>query len=170
MPVCQVASEVIPKLIRQSAPYVDSHFLRPLSHRRNSYYYDRNIVPLLATLNFVAITITALGAEKFFERGLLTLNIAFVEISIRMATDKHLPSVPYQIKLQRVLNEYFFGLLFLVLESNLVFELQRYGYGQLAGPIDILAASGVITHNIWTLYDYYVISRRPTRRRSAENK
>ena len=135
----------------------------PLPRSRNSYYYDRNIVPLLALLNFVAITITALGAEKFFERGLLTLNIAFVEISIRMATDKHLPSVPYQIKLQRVLNEYFFGLLFLVLESNLVFELQRYGYGALAGPIDIFAASAVSTHNVWTLYDYYVVSRRRAR-------
>lgn len=132
-------------------------------YSRNSYYYDRNIVPLLALLNFVAITITALGADKFFERGLLTLNITFVEISIRMATDKHLPSVPYQIKLQRVLNEYFFGLLFLVLESNLVFELHRYGCGELAGPIDTFAASAVFIHNAWTMYDYYILSRRRAR-------
>lgn len=129
--------------------------------KRNSYYYDRNIVPLLGMLNLVAITITGLGADQFFERGLLTLNIAFVEVNIRMATDKHLPSVPYQIKLQRVLNEYFFGLLFLVLESNFVFELHRYGYGNITGVIDLLAACTVLTHNIWTLYDYYVISRRP---------
>lgn len=127
--------------------------------RRSSYYYDRNIVPLLAMLNLVAITITALGADEFFQRGLLTLNITFVEISIRMATDKHLPSVPYQIKLQRVLNEYFFGLLFLVLESNLVYELQRYGYADITGTIDLLAACTVFTHNVWTLYDYYVVSR-----------
>ena len=77
-----------------------------------------------------------------------------------MATDKHLPSVPYQIKLQKVLNEYFIGLLFLVLESNVVFELQRYGLGHFSGPIDFLAAGSVLTHNIWTLYDYYVVSRR----------
>eukprot|EP00977_Amphora_coffeiformis_P018624 scaffold6611_cov150-Amphora_coffeaeformis.AAC.5 len=128
--------------------------------RRNSHYYDRNIVPLLAMLNLVALTITGLGADKFFERGLLTLNIAFVEISIRMATDKNLPSVPYQIKLQKVLNEYFFGLLLLVLESNLVFELHRYGLGRFSGPIDLLAAGTVLTHNMWTLYDYYVVSRR----------
>ena len=48
--------------------------------QRESSYYDRNIVPLLAMLNFVAISICALGAEEFFQRGLLTLNIAFVEI------------------------------------------------------------------------------------------
>lgn len=111
-------------------------------------------------LNLVALTITALGADKFFERGLLTLNIAFVEISIRMNTDQRLPSVPYQIKLQKVLNEYFFGLLFLVLESNLVFELNRYGLGAFSGPIDIIAAGTVFIHNIWILYDYYVVSRR----------
>ena len=56
--------------------------------RRNSCYYDRNVVPLLGMLNFVAITITALGADEFFQRALLILNIAFVEISIRMSTDK----------------------------------------------------------------------------------
>lgn len=128
--------------------------------RRSSYYYDRNIVPLLGMLNLVAITITALGADEFFQRGLLTLNIAFVEVNIRMATDKHLPSVPYQIKIQRVLNEYFYGLLFLVLESNLVFELHRYGYTRITGPIDFLAALVVTIHNIWTVYDYYVVSRR----------
>ena len=42
---------------------------------RNSSYYDRNIIPLLAMLNFVAISITFLEAQRFFERGLLTLNI-----------------------------------------------------------------------------------------------
>jgi len=42
---------------------------------RNSSYYDRNIMPLLGMLNFVAISITALEPERFFERGLLTLNI-----------------------------------------------------------------------------------------------
>jgi hypothetical protein len=136
--------------------------------QRNSYYYDRNIVPLLGMLNLVAITITGLGADEFFQRGLLTLNIAFVEISIRMATDKHLPSVPYQIKLQRVLNEYFFGLLFLVIESNLVYELYRYGYTSITGAIDAIAACAVFTHNAWTLYDYYVVSRRPSQ--LAEHK
>lgn len=34
--------------------------------RRDSYYYDRNVVPLLGMLNFVAITITALAADRFF--------------------------------------------------------------------------------------------------------
>jgi hypothetical protein len=127
--------------------------------RRNSYYYDRNVVPLLGMLNLVAITITALGSDEFFERALLTLNIAFVEISIRMTTDKHLPSVAYQIKLQRLLNEYFFGLLFLVLESNLVYELQRMGYGRFNNWIDAFAGGSVFAHNAISLYHYYTSAR-----------
>jgi hypothetical protein len=126
---------------------------------RNSYYYDRNVVPLLGMLNLVAITITALGSDEFFERALLTLNIAFVEISIRMTTDKHLPSVAYQIKLQRLLNEYFFGLLFLVLESNLVYELHRSGYGHFNTWIDAFAAGSVFAHNAFSLHHYYIGAR-----------
>ena len=55
---------------------------------RDSSYYDKNIMPLLGLLNLVAVSITALEAQDFFQRGLLTLNIAFVEIGIRMTTDK----------------------------------------------------------------------------------
>lgn len=83
------------------------------------------------------------------------VRIIITSHSIRMTTDKHLPSVAYQIKLQRVLNEYFFGLLFLVLESNLVYELHRYGYGHWTGPIDAAAAFSVWGHNAWTLFTYY---------------
>ena len=137
--------------------------------RRESYYYDRDIVPLLAMLNFVAISITSLGADEFFQRGLLTLNIAFVEISIRMATDKHLPSVAYPIKLRRVLNEYFFGLLFLVLESNLVYQIsKRYGrYDISTGSIDAAAAFSVFVHNAWTLYRYYADRGPPLAKAAA---
>jgi len=136
--------------------------------QRDSYYYDRNVVPLLGMLNFVAITITALGADEFFQRGLLTLNIAFVEISIRMSTDKFLPSVPYQIKLQRMLNEYFFGLLFLVVESNLVYELHRAGFRDKTWLIDALAACSVLTHNALSLYRYYAKPREDNQRLTYE--
>jgi len=132
-----------------------------LSVQRESYYYDRNIVPLLAMLNFVAIAINSLGADEFFQRALLILNIAFVEISIRMNADKHLPSVNYPIKLQRVLNEYFFGLLFLVLESNIVYQLARYDYHEnTTGLIDASAAFCVFVHNAGMLYWYYA-DRKP---------
>mgnify|MGYP002810450642 CR=1 FL=1 len=42
------------------------------------------------------------------------MNIAFVEIGIRMTADSHLPSVGYEIRLQRILNEFFCVLMFRV--------------------------------------------------------
>jgi hypothetical protein len=126
---------------------------------RNSSYYDRNIMPLLGMLNFVAVSITALDDKDFFQRALLTLNIAFVEIGMRMTADSKLPTASYQIKMQRILNEYFFGLLFLVLESLLVYEMQRYGFRH-TGIIDWCAALAVFSHNTLTLYGYYSDARR----------
>jgi hypothetical protein len=124
-----------------------------LAVMRDSSYYDRNIVPLMGLLNFVAISIVALDASEFFERALLTLNIAFVEIGMRMTTDKHLPSVSYQIKMQKILNEYFICLLLLVLESNVVYELHRAGFDEhVTNVVDLLAAVLVFSHNAWTLY------------------
>jgi hypothetical protein len=126
---------------------------------RNSSYYDRNIMPLLGMLNFVALSITALEPENFFERALITLNITFVEIGMRMTVDSKLPAANYQIKMQRILNEYFFGLLFLVLESLLVYELHNYGFA-FTNTIDWSAASAVFAHNSYTLYTYYANARR----------
>lgn len=121
---------------------------------RNSSYYDRNIMPLLGMLNAVAISITALEAHNFFQRALLTLNIAFVEIGMRMTADSKLPTASYQIKMQRILNEYFFGLCFLVLESLLVYELNEYGF-RYTGYIDWAAALGVLLHNLLTQRAYH---------------
>jgi hypothetical protein len=127
---------------------------------RDSSYYDKNIMPLLALLNLVAVSIViALPAEEAFQRGLLMLNIAFVEIGIRMTTDSRLPSVFYQIKMQRILNEYFAVLLLLVLESMFVFELYTYGV-HYTGYIDTLAALTAFTHNAWTLIAYYGAAKR----------
>uniref|UniRef100_A0A8J9X1G5 Uncharacterized protein n=1 Tax=Phaeodactylum tricornutum TaxID=2850 RepID=A0A8J9X1G5_PHATR len=121
---------------------------------RDSSYYDRNIMPLLGLLNFVAISITALEAQNFFERALLTLNITFVEIGMRMTADSKLPSASYQIKMQRILNEYFYGLLVLVLESLFVYELHNYGFRG-TGVVDAIAALAVFSHNAYTLFTYY---------------
>jgi hypothetical protein len=126
---------------------------------RNSSYYDRNIMPLLGMLSFVAITITALEAHEFFERALLTLNIAFVEIGMRMTVDSKLPSASYQIKMQRILNEYFLGLLFLVLESICVYKLDEWGFAY-TSAIDWFAALAVFSHNTYTLFAYYSYARR----------
>lgn len=86
--------------------------------KRNSAYYDRNIMPLLDILNLVSISIlVSLDANHFFQRGLLCLNIAFVEVGLRTSLDARLPTVGYEIKMQKLLNSYFFSILYIVLES-----------------------------------------------------
>jgi len=93
---------------------------------RDSGYYDCNIFPLLLTLNVVAISFLALDASFYFQRTLMTLNVAFVEIGLRMSIDKDLPSVGYQIKLQSIQNRFFYSLLYLALESSMVYFLCTY--------------------------------------------
>jgi hypothetical protein len=83
-------------------------------------YYDKNIMPLLSCLNLVSISILTLDADSYFQRGLMSLNIAFVEVGLRMSLDSHLPSVGYQIKLQRILNFFFYSILSIVLESSVL--------------------------------------------------
>ena len=121
---------------------------------RDSSYFDKNIMPILSLLNFVAISILCLKPEDFFQRALLTLNIGFCEFGLRMRTDSHLPNVSYQIKMQRILNEYFFGLMFLVLEGCLVYDMQRRGWTIMVW-VDAAAAFLKFFHNVSTLYFYY---------------
>lgn len=125
---------------------------------RESGYYDRNIVPLLAFLNVIAATLTlVLDAEKFFYRGLLILNIAFNQMGVRLAVDKHLPSVGYEIRLQKILNEFFFVLLALILEAALVYGLATEGVFDIPALewIDGIAALGALGHNGYTIASYY---------------
>mmetsp|Transcript_8898 Transcript_8898/g.18161 ORF Transcript_8898/g.18161 Transcript_8898/m.18161 type:complete len:152 (-) Transcript_8898:535-990(-) len=83
-------------------------------------YYDKNIMPLLSILNLVSISILTLNADDYFQRGLMSLNIAFLEVGLRMTLDSHLPSVGYQIKMQRILNFFFYSILWIVLESSIL--------------------------------------------------
>ena len=71
-------------------------------------------------LNLVSISILSQDADNVFQRSLLSLNIAFVEVGLRMSLDSHLPSVGYQIKLQRILNFFFYSILTVVLESSIL--------------------------------------------------
>ena len=100
----------------------DQDFYLQVSLRveRNSGYFDKNIMPLLSTLNLVSISILSLDADNFFQRALLSLNIAFVEVGIRMSLDAKLPSVGYQIKMQRILNFFFYSILAIVMESSIL--------------------------------------------------
>ncbi len=70
-------------------------------------------------------------------------------------TDSHLPNVSYQIKLQKILNEYFSGLLLLVLEGNLVYELHRGGSKHTI-YVDACAAIIALGHNAYRIFYYYL--------------
>jgi len=124
---------------------------------RDSSYYDKNIMPLLAVLNVVAVSITAgMEPQDFFQKGLMTLNICFVQIGMRMSLDAKLPSVSYQIKMQRILNEYFLFLLFLVLEGMLVYVLNGRGFSStITYLMDLFVALLALSHNICTCVGYY---------------
>lgn len=108
--------------------------------RRESSYYDRNIIPLIAVLNIVGVCLLALTPEDFGERGECYLAAAFVEIGIRMTVDGRLPLVGYQIKIQWVLNNFFYGLLFLVIESSAAYILFLQGLEEASKRLDICAA------------------------------
>eukprot|EP00797_Seminavis_robusta_P036871 Sro954_g224370.3 (375) ;mRNA; r:33375-34499 len=126
---------------------------------RESGYYDRNLIPLLAFLNVVAAVITlVLDPTNFFYRGLLVLNIAFNQIGIRLSIDKRLPSVGYEIRMQRILNDFFFVLLALILEAGLVYALETNLIlsSRCLKWVDALAAVLALWHNGHTVRSYYV--------------
>ncbi|KAI2494729.1 hypothetical protein MHU86_19817 [Fragilaria crotonensis] len=121
---------------------------------RDSSYYNCNIIPLLAMLNVVALSTMALDAEHFGSRGEMILATSFVEIGIRMTVDSRLPLVGYQIKIQVVLNHFFYGLVFLGLESSLVYVLHEK-YGVDTSWIDRGAVMLELLHLLIALVYYY---------------
>jgi hypothetical protein len=133
---------------------------------RQSGYYDNNIVPLLALLNVVAVSVLTLEDTELFNRGLLTMNIAFVEIGIRMTADSHLPSVGYEIRLQRILNEFFCVLMFLVLEAMLVYVMRTYYEVPqvIAKIVDWITGISALLHNLITVVRYYDSQRQARKR------
>lgn len=124
---------------------------------RESGYYDKNIIPLVALMNTVAVSVLCFKDTEFFYRALITLNISFVEMSIRMTADSHLPGVDYEIKLQRVLNEFFFILMCLVLEAMAVYCLSVYYHvsEDLTWNLDVTMAVVALIHNFYTVWRYY---------------
>lgn len=132
---------------------------------RESGYYDKNIIPILALENVVAISILTFDDTEFFYRALITLNIAFVQMGIRMTTDNHLPNVEYEIKLQRILNEFFVALMFLVLEAMVVYVLRIY-YGFEKGftkSVDWVTGILAVLHTLYVSVTYYRSKRKAQR-------
>jgi hypothetical protein len=123
---------------------------------REASYYDRNIIPLLTALNTVGICVLALDPNKFGARGECILAIAFVEIGIRMTVDSRLPVVGYQIKMQWVLNNFFFGLLLLVVESSIAYLCLYYDRGDYAFAVDLFAAIFECLHMMIVCLIYFI--------------
>lgn len=144
----------------------DDYLKVSLNVLRTSGYYDKNITPLLAMLNIVAVSVLTFEDTQFFHRGLITLNIAYVEMNIRMTADSHLPSVGYQIRLQSVLNEFFIVLMVLVLEAMGVYVLRTYyDYSpHFTWNVDWITGILAVSHTIYTVDSYYRAKRRARQR------
>lgn len=137
----------------------DDQYLEVMLHvKRESTYYDKNIIPVLCALDIVAsCLVAALDASALFQRGLLLLNIAFLELTTRMRVDGYLPNVGYQIKLQRVLNFCFFKLICLTLESCTVYYfVHERGFShKFVQVIDLCAVVISLSLGCRTLLQYF---------------
>ena len=107
-------------------------------------------------LNVVAVSTLSLEARRFSPRGQMILATSFVEIGIRMTVDSRLPLVGYQIKIQVVLNNFFYGLLFLGLESSVVYALSQ-NHGVDCVGIDHAAVIAELLHLVTVLMWYYCL-------------
>mmetsp|Transcript_21793 Transcript_21793/g.64245 ORF Transcript_21793/g.64245 Transcript_21793/m.64245 type:complete len:117 (+) Transcript_21793:238-588(+) len=113
-------------------------------------------MPLLCSINIVAISVLCLDASNFFQRGLMMLNIAFVQMGMRMTLDSRLPSVGYQIKMQLILNRFFYSLMFMVLESSFLYTLHDRGVAiSHIRIIDLTVAIILMLNTVYLSYLYY---------------
>lgn len=71
---------------------------------RQSGHYDTSILPMLVILNIIAITCLTRNFASATAATEIMLSIAFVQVGIRLTLDSRLPSVGYQIKMQKVMN------------------------------------------------------------------
>lgn len=119
--------------------------------------YDRSIMPILALLNIVAISCIPRNFDSATASTETMLSIAFVQVGIRLTIDSRLPSVGYQIKMQKVLNQCFWLLCGLVLESNIVFFLViKRGWRTVdTDPFDAVTALIAFVYTAYILAMYY---------------
>ena len=124
---------------------------------RKSYYFDSSVMPILAVLNVIAITCLIRNFTSATAAAEILLSIAFVQVGIRLTLDSRLPSVGYQIKMQRVMNCCFWLLSALVLESNLAFFLVvKMGWTvESTDRIDLAAAVAGFGYNAFIVRMYF---------------
>ena len=129
---------------------------------RLSGHYDYSIMPMLALLNLVAVTCIPRNFASATASTETMLSIAFVQVGIRLTIDSRLPSVGYEIKMQRVLNQCFWLLCALVVESNVVFFLVTKLDWQVARTdvYDFWAGVLALLYTAYILVSYY--SGRPS--------
>lgn len=149
----------------------DQYLKVGLKVKRNSGYYDKNIIPLLNILNLVSISILCLDATFFFQRGLMCLNIAFVEVGLRMSLDSKLPNVGYEIKMQQVLNYFFYSKLWIVIQSAILLFLIDKNYLEVAATrkVDFTAAILLLANQVFMYLNYIDLSLYSTPRPPSEN-
>lgn len=135
----------------------DEYLKVSLCVTRDSGYYDKNIIPLLALLNLVGISTLTLNALEFGSRAEIILAVAFVEMGLRLSVDSKLPQVGYQIKLQRILNRFFYTLLAMHVESSIVYTLiERYDCShRITNYINNVTMIVCGIYTIYQLYLYY---------------
>jgi len=135
----------------------DLHLQVTLPVYRNSTHYDTSIFPMLIVLNIIAISCLTRNFGSASAATEIMLSIAFVQVGIRLTLDSRLPSVRYQIKMQKVMNSCFWLLSGLVLESNVVFFLvmkRGWSVGD-TDKIDLATACVALMYNIHITMTYF---------------
>jgi hypothetical protein len=126
---------------------------------RESGYYDRNVMPTLLLLSFLAISCLVRNFVVDVTSIQAMLTIAFVEVGIRLSIDSRLPSVGYPVKLQTLMTECFWMLCTLIFQSNVVFFLLKQCNWNImiTNIVDIFAAVSATVFTLRIAYRYYYI-------------
>jgi len=129
---------------------------------RQSAHYDTSILPILVVLNVIAVSCLVRNFGSSTAATEIMLGIAFVQVGIRLTLDSRLPSVGYQIKMQTVMNNCFWLLCGLVLESNVVFYLvKKRGWGvEDTDVIDLCIGCIALVYNGYIIWTYFRGKRR----------
>ena len=93
----------------------------------------------------------------FGSRAEIILAVAFVAMGLRLTVDSKLPQVGYHIKLQKILNRFFYTLLFMHIESSVIYTLiERYDWSY-EGTTIINSTSMALcaVYTVYQLYEYY---------------
>ena len=101
---------------------VQDHFMMRFSMkvRQNHTYFNQNILtPLLFLRVVVAVLSRVVPIEE--TRIAILLDVAFLEIGLRLCFDSRMPKVAYSILIQKLVNYLLYVLLLLAVQSSLLY-------------------------------------------------